>query len=329
MILVTGGAGFIGSHLVARLALHGANVRVLDNFSSGRRENLEAVAETIDLVEGDIRDPAAVQRAVAGVRTVFHLAAEASVPRSVQDPQTTIDVNVSGTLNVLQAARAAGCERVVFSSTCAVYGDSTRSPKTEAMTPCPLTPYAVSKLAGEHLCAVQTHVHGLPTVALRYFNVFGPRQEPTSPYAAVIPRFLSALRTGAPPVVYGDGGQTRDFVYVEDVVDANLRAATVDGIDGRVFNVASGRATTINEVRKTLAWFVGRDVPVRHKAARLGDIRHSLADVGAAREDLGFEPRISFAEGMELLVAATPTTTTGRGVASRDGGPTPGRLAAA
>lgn len=306
MLLVTGGGGFIGSHLVARLVERGDSVRVLDNFSTGKTRNLAAVASQIDVIAGDIRDEVVVRRAVDGARIIFHLAAQASVPRSVTDPQETFDINLSGTLNLLQAARAAGCERIVFASTSAIYGDDPHERKSETLAPCPLSPYAISKLAAEQCCAVFTRLHQVETVSLRYFNVFGPGQDPTSAYAAAIPRFLAALRNDEAPVIYGDGEQTRDFVYIDDVVEANLLAASVPGIAGRVFNVAGGHAVSLNEILSMLTQLTGIDRPARREGERVGDIRHSLADLTAARAALGFAPRVSIAEGLRRLVAAAP-----------------------
>jgi len=304
MVLVTGGAGFIGSHLVARLVRDGPAVRVLDNFSTGKPKRLAAVRDDIDLIEGDLRDEGAVGRATRGVGTVYHLAAEPSVPRSIADPQTTVDVNITGTLRLLEAAVANGCRRLVFASTCAVYGDAGDDPIPETTLPQPLSPYAMSKLAGEQLCAIFSSIHGLETVSLRYFNVFGPGQDPSSAYAAAIPRFASALIAGHPPVVYGDGEQTRDFVFVDDVVAANLRAGGADAVSGGVFNIGSGHPTSVNAVVATLQNLLGTDVPVRHEPARPGDIRHSLADIGRARALLGFAPGVSFAEGLERVISA-------------------------
>jgi UDP-glucose 4-epimerase len=325
MFLVTGGAGFIGSHLAARLVDQGGAVRVFDDFSTGKRDNLEAVGDRIDLIEGDLRDPDAVRRAVAGARVIFHQAALSSVQRSVEDPRTTLDVNLSGTLNVLQAAREAGCQRVVFASSAAVYGDAPGLPKTETMAPRPLSPYAISKLAGEQLCSVFTHVHGLETVALRYFNVFGPRQDPSSPYSGVISRFLLALQTGAPPVIFGDGVQSRDFVYVDDVVAANLLAAEAPAAAGRVFNIATGRAVSLNHLLRTLATLTGTEPRAHHEPARPGDIRHSLADIGAAKKTLGYAAEVALEDGLARTVAAfrlegTDPTPTGVGLDVRSGG---------
>ncbi len=302
MHLVTGGAGFIGSHLVRRLLADGQDVRVFDNFATGKRERLADLGGDIELVEGDLRDEAVVARAAAGVEVIFHEAAEPSVPRSVADPATTYAVNVLGTLNLLQAAVAAGCRRLVFASTCAVYGDAA-PPTAETSPRRPCSPYASSKLAGEDLNAVFTNLHGLETVNLRYFNVYGPGQDPASAYAAAIPRFAALLAAGEPPVVYGDGEQTRDFVSVHDVVSANLLAATVAGASGETINVGSGKAVSINETIALLQRLIGTDLPVRHEPARAGDIRHSLADIGRAREVLGFEPAVPFATGLERLLA--------------------------
>jgi UDP-glucose 4-epimerase len=296
--LVTGGAGFIGSHLAARLVADGKRVRIFDNFSTGSRSNLAAVAGDIEVIEGDLRDEAAVRRATDGVAVIFHQAADPSVPRSIVDPRTTYDVNVTGTLNVLLAARDAGCRRVVFASSCAVYGNDPVLPKHEGMVAAPASPYASSKLAGEELCAVFARAYGLETVALRYFNVFGPRQDPNSPYAAVIPRFLDALRRGESPVVYGDGEQTRDFIPVAGVVEANLRAAVAQGVAGRVFNVASGRPVSLNELLGKLAALLGVEVSAIYEPERAGDIRHSAADVCTAQTVLGFEAQMSLEEGL-------------------------------
>jgi nucleoside-diphosphate-sugar epimerase len=303
MFLVTGGAGFIGSHLVDRLLEQGATVRVLDDFSSGSRANLESVRERIDLIETDVRDQDHVCRALRDVRVVFHLAAISSVQRSVEEPRTTLDVNVAGTLNVLAAARDAGCQRVVFASSAAVYGDAPDMPRSETMTPRPVSTYAVSKLAGEHLCAMFARAHGLETVALRYFNVFGPRQDPTSPYSGVIAKLLAALRSGAIPVIYGDGEQSRDFVAVDDVVEANLRAAAAYGVSGRVFNVGSGQAISVNALLATMAALMGSEIEAVREPGRPGEVRHSLADVSAARRVLGYEARVPYAAALARMMS--------------------------
>jgi nucleoside-diphosphate-sugar epimerase len=303
MYLVTGGAGFIGSHIAARLLQNGHHVRILDNFSTGNRANLD-VLTGVEVIEGDVRELATIQHAAAGVRAIFHQAAEPSVPRSIADPAGTYDVNVTGTLNILLAARDAGCPRVVFASTSAIYGDAPEMPKRESMSPAPLSPYASSKLAGEGLCQVFSRTFGVEAVALRYFNVFGPRQDPNSAYAAVIPRFLDALISGERPVIYGDGGQSRDFIYIDNVVDANLRAATAVGAGGRAYNVASGHAISLNEMLAKLAGVIGVEADPRYEPERAGDIRHSLADVSEARRTLGFDVRVPFDAGLQRTVAA-------------------------
>jgi len=302
MYLVTGGAGFIGSHIVESLLQRGERVRVLDNFSSGRSENLAHLRERIDLIEGDIRDSDTVTRAMQGVEVVFHQAAVPSVPRSIADPRTSFDANVTGTLNVLLAARDAGCRRVVFASSSSVYGDTPVMPKVETMPPQPLSPYAISKLTGEQLCGVFTRIYGLETVALRYFNVFGPRQDPTSAYAAVIPKFIAALTSGDTPVIFGDGEQSRDFTYIDNVVDANLRAATASEAAGQVFNVASGRAITVNQMLAAVADLLDIDAHAQHDPPRPGDVRDSLADIAAAQTTLGYEVRVPFNEGLARTV---------------------------
>ncbi len=303
--LVTGGAGFIGSHIAHRLVSDGHTVRVLDNFSGGKHANLADIRGDIDLIEGDIRDVDTVRHAVRGVEVVFHEAAEPSVPKSIADPATTMDVNVTGTLNLLTAARDAGCRRLVLASTCAVYGDGPESPKIETLLPAPLSPYAISKLTGEQLCTVFASAYGFEAVALRYFNVFGPRQDPNSAYAAAIPRFLVALASGEAPIVFGDGEQSRDFVFVEDVVRANLLAASVPGIAGKTFNVASGQSVTVNQVLGSLARATGITIPARYVPERSGDIRHSLADVTRTRRDLGFVASGDFDDLLAATVAAT------------------------
>ena len=304
--LVTGGAGFIGSHLVRSLLAGGARVRVLDNFLTGKRANLEDVASSssLEIVEGDIRDAGTVQKSVRGVRFVLHQAALPSVPRSVSDPATTLSIGVDGTLNVLQAAREAGCERVVYASSSSVYGNTPTLPKSESMLPGPLSPYAVSKLCGEHLCATFTHLHSLPTVVLRYFNVFGPRQDPTSNYAAVVPRFAAALLAGEAPVIYGDGEQTRDFTYIDNVVDANLLACrAAEPAWGLAINIACGERISV----KSLATRLGRacgaaDIAPRHDPARAGDVRHSQADISRAVDLLHFAPQVDLDEGLRRTV---------------------------
>ncbi len=302
--LVTGGAGFIGHHLVAHLEADGWRVRVLDDLSSGREENLGAVDAGAELLVGDIRDAGLVERAVEGVDVVFHQAAIASVPRSVDDPIGTSSVNVDGTLNVLDAARRAGVSRVVLASSSAVYGDDPKMPKTEALPACLISPYALQKYVNERQAALYTRVYGLETVCLRYFNVYGPRQDPKSDYAAVIPLFLAAAREGRPVTIYGDGEQTRDFVFVGDVVEANRLAATSEGVAGQVFNVASGSAISVNELVARIREGTGIDVEVRHVGERTGDIRHSSADVAHIRRQLDFDASMDLGAGLGITFAA-------------------------
>jgi nucleoside-diphosphate-sugar epimerase len=299
--LVTGGAGFIGSHLVEALLAEGHAVRVLDSLVAGTVTNLPRSGE-VELFQEDIRDREALRRAMAGVSLVFHQAALPSVPQSIADPSTCHEVNVTGTLNVLEAAREAGVRRVVFASSCAVYGDSPELPKRETLAPMPLSPYAAAKLMGEQYCRLFHQLYGLETVALRYFNVFGPRQDPRSEYAAVIPRFLTRILAGEAPLIYGDGEQTRDFVSVHNVVAANLGAAYSPLAAGRVYNVACGRRTSLNHLVRTLAGLLGREVRAEYLPGRLGEVRDSLADISAARRDLGYEPRFRLEEGLAALI---------------------------
>jgi len=277
--LVTGGAGFIGSHIVTRLVKDGHFVRVVDDLSSGKRENIEHIREAIEFVQCDIRNAAAVREATEGVDYVLHQAAVSSVAKSVADPVTSAAVNIAGTINVLVAARDAGVKRVVFASSAAVYGESEVSPKREDMQPDPVSPYAADKLAGEAYCRVFGRVYGLETVALRYFNVFGPRQDPQSDYAAAVPKFITTLLQGEAPTIFGDGEQSRDLVYVEDVVAANLLAAHAPAASGKVFNIAGGKSLTINEVVATLIQLIGIDVAPMYGPVRAGDVRHSAADI--------------------------------------------------
>jgi UDP-glucose 4-epimerase len=300
--LVTGGAGFIGSSLVRALANRGDTVRVIDNFSSGRRENLAGLSG-VEIFDGDIRDDEVVARAADGVSVIFHEAAIPSVPRSVAEPLPTNEVNVTGTLKVLLAARRAGVRRVVYAASSSAYGDTPTLPKVETMPPAPLSPYAVSKLAGEYYCRTFSSVYGLETVCLRYFNVFGPRQDPESQYAAVVPRFLTAALNGEPARVFGDGNQSRDFCFIDNVVSANLLAAQAPAASGQVFNVACGTAASLNDVLALIEELLGRPVPRTYDAGRAGDVRHSLADISLARLVLGYEPTIQLAEGLRRTLA--------------------------
>jgi UDP-glucose 4-epimerase len=298
--LVTGGAGFIGVNLAAALLRLGHRVRILDNFSTGLRENV-AVVPSAEIVEGDVRSYHIVREAVDGVDFVLHQAALPSVPRSVRDPITTNDVNIVGTLNVLNAARDAKVRRLVFASSSSVYGDNHVLPKHEGLVPAPLSPYAVSKLSGEQYCSVYTALYGFDTVVLRYFNVFGPHQNPRSEYAAVIPRFIQQIAAGEQPVIYGDGSQTRDFTFVENVVAANLAACERDGIQGRVFNVATGIQVSLLDLVAALGELLQRDVKPVFKPARPGDVKHSFASIDAARQGLGYEPRVTLSGGLARM----------------------------
>jgi nucleoside-diphosphate-sugar epimerase len=300
--LVTGGAGFIGSHLVEELLRRGARVRVLDNFLTGRRENLAEFRRDIELAKGDIREPAACRRAVRGVAYVLHQAALPSVPRSVRDPRLTNDINITGTLNLLLAARDAGVRSFVFASSSSVYGDDPRLPKREGQEGRPLSPYAVSKLVGEKYVRVFRDLYGLNAVALRYFNIFGPRQDPASQYAAVVPNFITRLLRGERPVIYGDGEQSRDFTFVANVVEANLLAAEAPGAGGEVFNVACADRVTVNGLARSLNEILGTGLEPVHEAARPGDILHSFADIAKAAAGLGYRPQVAFADGLRRTV---------------------------
>ena len=301
--LITGGAGFIGSHLVRELLRRRQKVRVLDNFSTGKKDNLRGCLDRVELIRGDVRDLSVVRRAVRGADYVLHQAALASVPRSIDHPLETNQVNVEGTLNLLQAARESGTKRFVLASSSSVYGTSPRLPKRESARPRPISPYAISKFTGEQYCRVFFQLYGLPTFCLRYFNVFGPRQDPNSQYAAVIPKFILALLNGKRPIIYGDGRQSRDFSFVSNVVQANILACRTQLAGGQVFNVACGRRYTIDDLAARLSRILGfRDEPV-HADPRPGDVRHSLADITRARKMLGYRPQVSFQEGLERTVA--------------------------
>ena len=296
LYLVTGGAGFIGSNIAEALVRRGDRVRVLDDFSTGRRENIADLG--VDVVEGDLRDAATVRRAVAGVDGVFHEAALRSVPRSVDDPLSSNEVNVTGSLVLLLACREARVRRLVYASSSSVYGDDPTLPKVETLPTQPISPYAVSKLAAEHYCQTFARLYGLETVSLRYFNVFGPRQNPESKYSAVIPRFLAQALAGEPLEVHGDGEQSRDFTYIDNVVQANLLAMSTPGVSGEVFNVACGTRHSLLAIADAIAGFLGRRLARNHVAARAGDVRHTQADIGKAGRLLGFRPAVDFATGM-------------------------------
>ncbi len=298
--LVTGGAGFIGSHLVDALLARGARVRVFDNLSTGLATNLAHCVDAIEFVEGDLRDAAACSRVCEGADFVFHQAALGSVPRSMEDPATSIDVNVSGTANVFAAARDAGVGRVVYASSSSVYGDSPKLPKREGEEGKPLSPYALSKVMNEQLAEVFAANFGLEFVGLRYFNVYGPRQRPDGPYAAVIPRFFHAGLSGTPSIIHGDGEQSRDFTFVGDAVEANLLAASSDSVQGSMaLNVAGGTRTTVNELAARVLQATGCGVAPEHHPARSGDVRHSFADLSRTAEILGFTPQVKLPAGLE------------------------------
>ena len=301
--LVTGGAGFIGSNLTRALLAAGHRVRVLDNFLTGKRENLagltDAHGDSFELMEGDLRDLEAVRKAVAGIEYLLHQGALPSVPRSVADPVLTNEINVAGTVNVLVAARDAGVRRVVFAASSSAYGDTPELPKRESMTPNPKSPYAAQKLAGEHYMRIFHEVYGLETVSLRYFNVFGPRQDPKSMYAAVIPRFITCVMRGEPPTVYGDGRQTRDFTYIDNVIQANLAAcAAPKAACGGVFNIACGERVSLLDILEIVYGIAGKRVEPVFEPSRPGDVRDSLADIARAREIVGYDPNVPFREGL-------------------------------
>jgi nucleoside-diphosphate-sugar epimerase len=301
--LVTGGAGFIGSNLVQKLLDRGDSVRILDNFATGKRQNVTGFGDRVEVVEGDIRSYHIVREAVDGIDVIFHEAALPSVPRSIKDPITTHEVGVNGTLNVLQSARDCNVKRVIFASSSSIYGNNPVLPKHEGLTPAPLSPYAVSKLTCEHYLQVFFQLYGLETVTLRYFNVFGPRQDPSSQYSAVIPKFIALMRNGERPTIYGNGEQSRDFTYVDNVVHANLLAATVDtGVAGGVFNAACHDQITLNDLVHSLNQAIGTSIEPMHTEPRLGDIQHSFAAINKFKDATGYEPLVSFTEGIKRTV---------------------------
>ena len=298
LYLVTGGGGFIGSHVVRGLLQREQRVRVLDNFLTGKRENLAEVASSIELMEGDIRDEKTMEAAVREVSYIIHLGALPSVPRSVENPLLTTDINVNGTVCVLNAARRHGVKRVVFASSSSVYGDSPEFPRVETQTPGPLSPYAVSKLAGEYYHVCFYKLYGLETICLRFFNVFGPRQDPTSQYSAVIPKFITAALQDRPPIVHGDGEQTRDFTFVSDVVEAVYKACHAPAAAGEILNVACARRTSLNRLLELLSDLSGKKIVPEHTAPRPGDVRDSLAQISKAEKLLDYRPSVSMAEGL-------------------------------
>jgi len=300
--LVTGGGGFIGSALVHRLVEAGEQVRVVDNFSTGFKHNLDDVLERIELMEGDLAEMSTAEAAVRDVEYVLHQAAIPSVQRSVDDPITSNRANVTATLNLLVAARQAGVKRLVYASSSSAYGDTEVLPKVETMPENPISPYALTKLTGEKYCVVFHRIYGLPTVCLRYFNVFGPRQDPHSPYSAVISRFIDMALAGRRPTVYGDGEQSRDFTYIDNVVSANLLACKADAASGRFFNIGTGERHTLNELLGSLSRIIGKKLEAAYMEPRTGDVKHSQADIGQARKFLGYEPKVSFDDGLRRTV---------------------------
>lgn len=303
IVLVTGGAGFIGSHLASALASAGARLRIVDDLSTGYRENLDEIKGEVDFVHASLADEKSLRKALEDVELVFHEAAIPSVPRSIENPRQTHIASVESTFSLLLASRDKNVRRVVYAASSSAYGDQPTLPKVENMLPEPLSPYAVAKLVGEHYCQVFTRVYGLETISLRYFNVFGPRQDPSSQYSGVISRFISALLGGEQPVVYGDGEQSRDFTYIDNVVDANLKAAeSAKGI-GQVINVANGERITLNQLLAELKGLTGKsNVVADYREPRAGDVKHSLADISRARSLLGFEPRVDLRTGLRLTI---------------------------
>ncbi|MEO8666560.1 MAG: SDR family oxidoreductase [Ignavibacteria bacterium] len=301
-ILVTGGAGFIGSNIVGELLTRGYSVKVLDNFSSGKRENLKSFENDIELIEGDIRSYHIVQEAVKGVEIVLHQAALPSVPRSIKDPITSNDVNVNGTLNILEASVAAKVRKVVYASSSSVYGDNPDLPKKETMIPNPLSPYAVSKLAGEKYCSVFSRIYGLETIALRYFNVFGPKQDPSSQYSAVIPKFIEAINNNRQPVIYGDGKQTRDFTFVTNIIEANILSAFSKCDSGIAMNCASNGQISLNDLVMYINKNLHKEIEPLYENPRAGDIKHSFADIQLAKNKINYSPFVNFENGLKITI---------------------------
>jgi nucleoside-diphosphate-sugar epimerase len=303
IVLVTGGAGFIGSHIASALAASGARVRIIDDLATGYRENVSEIKGDVDFIEASVADEAALRSALEDVELVFHEAAIPSVPRSVKNPRQTHVASVEATFSLLLAAKERKVRRIVYAASSSAYGDQPTLPKVESMLPDPLSPYAVAKLVGEHYCQVFTRVYGLETVSLRYFNVFGPRQDPSSQYSGVISRFIAALLGGEKPVIYGDGEQSRDFTYIDNVVDANLKAAESTRAIGQVINIANGERISLNELLAELKGLTGKpDVAADYQEPRPGDVKHSLADISRARDLLAFEPRVDLRTGLQRTI---------------------------
>ena len=300
--LVTGAAGFIGSHLAERLVQQGHAVRILDNLSTGRIENLGPFRDRVEFIQQDMCDPEVCRQACRDIEVVYHQAAVPSVPRSVEDPRESHQANVTGTFNMLLAARDAGCRRFIMAASSSAYGELEVSPKVETLLPQPLSPYAVAKLAGEQYCSVFYRCYGFETLALRYFNVFGPRQDPQSTYAAAIPAFVTAILAGKPPTVFGDGEQTRDFTYIDNVLQANLLAAAAKQTRGEVVNIGDGHQVSVNEVIRRINELLGTEVKPVYAPPRAGDVMHSLADITRAGQLLGYEPTVDFAEGLRRSI---------------------------
>jgi UDP-glucose 4-epimerase len=315
LYLVTGGAGFIGSSIARALIQRGDRVRIIDNFSSGRRQNVADFAGEVDLIEADILDPAALRRALEGVEVVYHEAAIPSVPKSMAEPIENHEANATGTLRVLHTAREAGVRRLVYAASSAAYGDAPELPKVETQPPAPISPYGASKLAGEYYLQVYAQAFGLETVALRYFNVFGPRQDPKSEYAAVIPKFITAALAGQTPRIFGDGTQSRDFCHIDNIIEANFKAASAPAaqVSGQMFNIACGVATDLNQVVAVIGDILGKPIEARHEPERAGDIKHSYADITKARRLLGYTAAVSFADGLRRTLEWYRSEGTARG----------------